>query len=314
MPIEAMIKSRKPHSKRARIGRELSEGQLAVVLNVPVIFLLALLIAYPLMYVVRLSVSDASLSSLRNNTISFVGLRNYISILQDDLFVTTLLRTLAFGAVSVFLMMAIGLFVALAMNRSSVWISRVTRMVILLPWAVPAIANGVMWSFIFNPRYGHLNALLLGLGLIDAPLSYLGQPLSAMISVIIAYVWRVFPFSALLFHAALQNIPQELYEAAEVDGASKWQQFSRVTLPMLRPVIAVLLIMRTAFALTIFDEVFALTRGGPGTSTWTSAWYSYFTTFDRLRFDLGGTSSLILSLVIFVLAYIYIRFVYRQEG
>jgi ABC-type sugar transport system permease subunit len=310
----AEIKTQKQYIKLYRSRRELTEGQLAVVLNLPVVGLLVLLIAYPLLYTVRLSFSEATLSSLRNNTVSFAGFRNYITIMQDDLFMTTLLRTFVFGAVSVFLMISVGLFVALAMNRSNVWISRITRMFILLPWAVPAIANGVMWSFIFNPRYGHLNALLLGLGIIDSPLSYLGQPLPAMISVIIAYVWRVFPFCALLFHAALQNIPMELYEAAEVDGATKWQQFWRVTLPMLRPVIAVLLIMRTAFALTIFDEVFALTRGGPGTSTWTSAWYSYFTTFDRLRFDLGGTSALILSLVIFALAYIYIRFVYRQEG
>jgi multiple sugar transport system permease protein len=297
----------------AFISRELSEGQLAFVLNLPVIILLGLLIVSPLAYVVKLSFSEATLSGLRKGVTPFVGLRNYFTVFSDPLFVESLLRTLAFGAVSVILMIAIGLFMAIAMNMEHVWLSRLTRALILLPWAVPAIANGVMWGFIFNPRYGHLNALLLNLGILKEPISYLGQPFSAMVCVIIAYVWRVFPFSAILFHAALQNIPKEFYEAADVDGASTLQQFWSITLPMLRPVIAVLLILRTAFALTIFDEVFALTRGGPGTSTWTTAWYSYYTSFSNLQFDLGATSALILALVIFVLAFLYIRYLYRPE-
>jgi len=296
------------------IGKELNERQLALGLNLPVIIVLIALIGYPLFYACRLSISQATIAGLRTNNLPFAGIKNYVAVLSDPLFITTLLRTLIFGAISVSLMIAVGLFVAVAMNQENVWLSRLTRASVILPWAVPAIANGVMWSFVFNPRYGHLNAFLFTLGLIDKPLTYLSQPLTAMACVIWAYVWRVFPFSALLFHAALQGISKEIYEAAEVDGASEWTQFWKITFPLLRPVIAVLLVLRTAFALTIFDEVFAMTRGGPGTSTWTAAWYSYFTTFDRLKFDQGAASAFVLAMVIFALAILYIRFVYtRQE-
>lgn len=293
--------------------RELSEEKLALVLNLPVILLLGLLIGYPIAYVVRLSLSDVTLMGLRQGDLPFTGITNFVVVFRDSLFVQSLVRTVAFGVVSVTLMITVGLLMAIAMNMEHLWISRITRTFILLPWAVPSIANAVMWSFIFNPRYGHLNGFLLSLGLIESPMSYLGRPAGAMIAVIVAYVWRVFPFSAILLHASLQGISKELYEAADVDGATRFQSFWKITMPMLQPIIAVLLVIRTVFALTVFDEVYALTRGGPGTSTWTAAYYSYYTSFSNLQFGLGSTSALVLSFVIFFLSYLYIRYVYTKQ-
>jgi len=287
-------------------------NQLAFLLNIPTIVIMLLLIAYPLGYAFYLSVHQVTMSTLRSGNPPFVGLQNYLTVLSDPLFLTTLGRTLLMGAISVFLMLAIGLFVALGMNMKNTRLSWVTRALVLIPWAVPPVANGLMWSFIFNSRYGHLNAALYSLGLIDDFIRFLSSPTLAFAAVVIAYVWRVMPFSALLYHAALAGIPKEIYEAAEVDGASAWQKFWHITLPLLRPVTAVLLILRTAFALMIFDEVFALTSGGPGDSTWTAAWYSYWTTFRLIRFDTGSASAFILAVVIGIFAWVYVKFIYRR--
>ena len=287
-------------------------NQLAFLLNIPTIVIMLLLIAYPLGYAFYLSVHQVTMSTLRSGNPPFVGLQNYLTVLSDPLFLTTLGRTLLMGAISVFLMLAIGLFVAIGMNMKNTRLSWVTRALVLIPWAVPPVANGLMWSFIFNSRYGHLNAALYSLGLIDDFIRFLSSPTLAFAAVVIAYVWRVMPFSALLYHAALAGIPKEIYEAAEVDGASAWQKFWHITLPLLRPVTAVLLILRTAFALMIFDEVFALTSGGPGDSTWTAAWYSYWTTFRLIRFDTGSASAFILAVVIGIFAWVYVKFIYRR--
>jgi multiple sugar transport system permease protein len=293
---------------------ELGINQLAFLLNIPTVVILVLLIAYPLGYAFYLSIHEVTISTLRSGETPFVGLKNYITVLQDPLFLTTLGRTLVMGLLSVFLMLAIGLFVAMGMKMEHARISYVTRALVLMPWAVPPIANGLMWSFIFNSRYGHLNSTLYSLGFIDHFIRFLSDPTLAFLAVIIAYVWRVMPFSALLYHAALAGIPKEVYEAAEVDGANPWQQFWHITLPLLRPVTAVLLILRTAFALMIFDEVFALTSGGPGDSTWTAAWYSYWTSFRLIRFDTGSAAAFILAVVIGIFAWFYIKFVYRRMG
>jgi len=287
-------------------------NQLAFLLNIPTIVIILLLIAYPLGYAFYLSIHEVTISTLRSGYPPFVGLQNYLTVLSDPLFLTTLGRTLLMGAISVFLMLAIGLFVAIGMNMENTRLSWVTRALVLIPWAVPPVANGLMWSFIFNSRYGHLNAALYSLGFIDDFIRFLSSPTLAFAAVVIAYVWRVMPFSALLYHAALAGIPKEIYEAAEVDGASAWQKFWHITLPLLRPVTAVLLILRTAFALMIFDEVFALTSGGPGDSTWTAAWYSYWTTFRLIRFDTGSASAFILAVVIGIFAWVYVKFIYRR--
>lgn len=292
---------------------EMGQNQLAFLLNVPTAFVVLLIIAYPIGYAVYLSLHEVTISGLRSGDVPFAGLRNYATILSDQLFMTTLLRTVIFGIVAVVSMMAVGLFVAMAMNWKTTRLSMVTKALVLLPWAIPPVGNGLMWSFIFNSNYGHFNALLYSLGLVEDFIPILSDDLLAVLAVLVAYVWRVFPFAALLFHAALQGIPAELYEAAEVDGASVWQRFWTITFPLLRPVMAVLLILRTAFALTIFEEVFALTQGGPGTATWTAAWYSYNLTFSQIKFDTGAASAFVLTLVIAAFAVIYFRFVYTTD-
>ena len=207
----------------------------------------------------------------------------------------------------------IGLAVALTISDERVWIARVTRVLILIPWAVPPVVNGLLWSFIANAQYGYLNRALHKLGLITDYVNWLGDPRLAMEVVIAAYVWRTTPFNILLYHAALQGIPREVYEAAAVDGASPWQSLWRLTLPLLRPIVAVTLILRTTFSFTVFDEILAITQGGPGNDTWVAAWYTYRTAFQPpFNIGLGAASAWVLAVLTGLAALAYVRLVYRR--
>jgi multiple sugar transport system permease protein len=299
---------------RAGTGsRELSAGALAAVMNVPALVCLALVLAYPTLYSAWLTVHEVNLRTLRAGDFPWSGLANFARLFRDDIFWLSLGHTLVFVAACVSLEVVIGLAIALVVNERRVWLSRLTRALILVPWAVPPIVNGLLWAFIFNGQYGYLNRTLGVLGLIDAPVNWLGHPRLALMAVIVAYVWRTTAFNVLLYHAALQGIPDEIYEAAAVDGASPWGSLSRITLPLLAPVIAVTLILRTTFGFMVFDEIMAITQGGPGNDTWVAAWYTYRVSFQPpFNIGLGAASAWVLALIIGALAIVYVKFVYRR--
>jgi multiple sugar transport system permease protein len=183
----------------------------------------------------------------------------------------------------------------------------------LLPYAIPPIANGLIWTFMYSFQFGFLNRILFTLGLTTDPVNWAGNPSTALYAVTVPYIWRTLPFAIILVHAALQGIPRELYEQAAIDGANAWHRFTKITLPMLRQIIAIILILRTAFAFTVFEEILAITQGGPGDATWVAAWYSYKITFaPPNNFGMGAASSYVLAAMIGVLAWAYMRFVFRR--
>ena len=296
-----------------RRAGEAPAGRLALILNLPTLVALTCVLAYPIGFAGYLSLHEVSIRQLRSGAFPFVGLANFARLFQDEVFWLSLRHTLVFVAATVTLEVVIGLAVALTISDERVWISRVTRVLILIPWAVPPVVNGLLWSFIANAQYGYLNRTLHKLGLITDYVNWLGEPRLAMAVVIAAYVWRTTPFNILLYHAALQGIPAEVYEAAAVDGASPWQSLWRLTLPLLRPIVAVTLILRTTFSFTVFDEILAITQGGPGNDTWVAAWYTYRTAFQP-PFDigLGAASAWVLAVLIGLAALAYVRLVYRR--
>jgi ABC-type sugar transport system permease subunit len=296
-----------------RRAGEAPAGRLALILNLPTLAALACVLAYPIGFAGYLSLHEVSIRHLRSGEFPFVGLANFTRLFQDEVFWLSLRHTLVFVAASVTLEVVIGLAIALTISDERVWLSRVTRLLILIPWAVPPVVNGLLWSFIANAQYGYLNRALHKLGLITDYVNWLGQPQLAMAVVIAAYVWRTTPFNILLYHAAIQGIPAEVYEAAAVDGASPWQSLWRLTLPLLRPIIAVTLILRTTFSFMVFDEILAITQGGPGNDTWVAAWYTYRTAFQPpFNIGLGAASAWVLALIIGLAALVYVRLVYRR--
>jgi len=271
---------------------ELSAGRLALLLNAPALAGLFLVLAYPICFAGYLSLHTVSIRELRSGEFPFAGLANFARLLADPVFWLALRHTFVFVAASVLLEVLIGLAIALVISDERVWL---------------------LWSFILNAQFGYLNRVLHKLGLISEYINWLGHPWLAMGAVVAAYVWRTTPFNVLLYHAALQGIPATLYEAAAVDGASPWQSLWQVTLPLLRPMVAVTLILRTTFGFMVFDEILAITQGGPGNDTWVAAWYTYRRAFQP-PFDigLGAASAWILAIIVGLIALAYVRLVYRR--
>jgi ABC-type sugar transport system permease subunit len=236
----------------------------------------------------------------------FVGLGNYAEILGDGRFWGAMLHTAFFTAASVALELGLGLFLALALHRAFRGRGLV-RAAVLVPWALPTIVAGLLWRFLFDAQAGIANAVLLGLGVIDEPVVWLVQAATAWVPVILADVWKTTPFVALLLLAGLQNIDAALHEAAAVDGAGFWRQLWHVTLPLLRPALAVALIFRTLDAFRVFDLIYVLTGGGPGTATEPIALYAFNALFSNLRFGYGAALSVIVFLVTFLLALLYLK-------
>ena len=294
-------------------AREPSAGALALRLNLPSGLVLLAVLAWPVLYAGWLSLHEVGLRQLRSGDLPFAGAANYVRLFADDVFWLALRHTVVFVAVAVALEVVIGLAIALVIDDERVALSRLTRVLLLVPWGVPPVVNGLLWAFIFNAQYGYLNRALLALGLVREPVNWLGDPTLAMVAVITAYVWRTTPFNILLYHAGLRGIPRDYYEAAAVDGASGWRRFWHISLPLLRPVIAVSLILRTTFGFMVFDEIFAITQGGPGNATWVAAWYTYRAAFQPpFNIGLGAASAWVMALILGVAAIAYARLVGRR--
>ena len=234
----------------------------------------------------------------------FIFLDNYSIIFSDPYFWGSIKRTLLFMVVSLFFEFSIGIGVAQLLNTKFVGKGFLTT-IIIIPWAIPITVNGIMWKWIFNPSYGAWNALLTQIGLIPAYQAWLSTPVSAMIILIGCYVWKVFPLVAILTLAAMQTIPDSLYEAAYVDGASKWYQFWHITLPLIMPSLMVTLILKTVDAFKVFDIIYIMTSGGPMDSTKTIAFFSYLETFKYMDFGKGAAIAIIMTVVISVFAAFY---------
>lgn len=230
----------------------------------PALLLLLTLVAYPFCIALYFSVSNTMVGVPG----SFVGLRNFINLLHNDIFLQTLKNSFIFTSVSVFFKTVLGLTLALLLNQK-LWFKKFIRGAILLPFVIPTALSTLGWWWMFDSLYSVVNWTLYHLGLIGSPyeLNWLGTAHLAMAAVIIVNVWRGLPFFAISILAGLVAIPRELYEAAETDGAGKVGKFFYITLPLLRPVLVIVVLFSTIFTLSDFNIVYVLTRGGPINST-----------------------------------------------
>jgi trehalose/maltose transport system permease protein len=238
----------------------------------------------------------------------FVGLKNYIDLFHDERFLAALKTTVIFTVVSVALETVFGLLIAVIVNQPFKFRGAV-RAAMLIPWAIPTAISSQMWKWMFNDQGGIMTKFLEKLNIIEPGFPILGSPNTALWAIIAVDVWKTTPFMALLILAGLQLIPEELYEAARIDGANLLQRFTKITLPMLSSTIAVALIFRTLDALRIFDVVFIMTRGSVGTET--LAVYNRVLLMDRAFtgawFGYGSALSVIIFLLISIFAIIYIK-------
>jgi multiple sugar transport system permease protein len=285
-----------------------SEKTLACLLLAPAFALLALIVVYPIGKLVWNSFFDLRLSG--GEPARFVGLENYALVLQDTEFWNATWNTLLITLVTVPGALVVGLGLALLANLPfrRRW---PVRLALLLPWALPLSFAGLIFAWFFHTEYGVVNDVMRRLG-DGEPTMWLLRPGWAFAAICLTIIWKTSSFIALILLAGLQMIPRSLYEAAEVDGASRWQQFWQITLPMLMPSIVVALIFRTITALQTFDIPYTMTRGGPGNATETLAMLIHKTTIDYLDLGYGSTLAVCMFLLSLMVTAVYLRRIGRE--
>jgi ABC-type sugar transport system permease subunit len=283
----------------------MTDRRLAWAFVLPALGLVALVAIFPLGWTVWESLHLHDLRMPWRGR-PFIGLANYAELLGDPRFLGALLHTALFTLVSVALELGLGLFVALALDRAFRGRGAV-RAVVLLPWAIPTVVAALLWRFMFESQAGIVNAALVSAHVVDEPVVWFVRAATAWVPVVLADVWKATPFVALLLLAGLQSIDRSLYEAAAVDGAGWWWQLRHVTLPLLRPAILVALVFRTLDAFRVFDLIYVMTGGGPGTSTEPIALYTFAALLQNLRFGYGAALSVVVFVVTFGMAMGYVR-------
>lgn len=275
----------------------------------PALLVTAAVILYPALQTVWLGLHSFVLFD--PDSMRFIGLGNFKALLADELFWISLSNSVIWVVCAVGLQFALGLVTALLLNQTFTGRS-LARALVVVPWALPSVIIGLMWTWMYDLNLGVFNDLLMRVGLIDSPVAWLAQPGTALAAVILALVWQGFPFFAVMILAGLQTIPSEHYEAAAMDGASRWQTLRFVTLPALREVIATALLLRTIWVANSLDVILVMTGGGPGYETHTLPLYAFLKAYSAMEFGYASALSLVLTLLLLGAVAFYVRRVARQ--
>jgi multiple sugar transport system permease protein len=281
--------------------RQLSEGaraerRLGWLLCAPAVIVMIAVTAYPIAYAVYLSLERYNLEL--PNAIKFVGLSNYAAVLTSPVWWHALIVTLIITVVSVAFELVLGMLLALLMHRT-IFGRNTVRTAALIPYGIVTVAAAYSWQYAWTPGIGYLSALLPA-G--SAPLSHTGQAIGV---IILAEVWKTTPFMALLLLAGLSLVPEDLQRAAKVDGATAWQRFTRITLPLMKPAILVALLFRTLDAFRIFDNIYILTQGGNNTGSVSILGYDNL--FNALNLGIGSAISILIFIFVAIIAVLFIK-------
>lgn len=275
----------------------------------PAILFLLIFVIYPVFDVLRLSLFAIDFATDQER---FVGTENFAQILRDPKLASVAWNTLVWTVFSLIGQFGLGLAAALCINQNLPGMS-VIRTILLLPYVVPVIALALFWRWMLDGSFGIVSAALQSAGFLALDQSPLALPDGAMVSVVLANIWRGFPFVMISYWAALQGIPGEQYEAARVDGASTWQEFRYVTLPHLASITKVMLVLRLIWTVTFFDIIWLITRGGPGGATEHWPIWIYQETMGFFRFGMGAALAVFLAGILIVCSVVYLLLL-RREG
>ncbi|MCY1628460.1 sugar ABC transporter permease [Bacillus paralicheniformis] len=276
-----------------------------------VLFMLAL-IGYPLIYNIILSFQNVSLANIASKDISFIGIDNYQRLAQDKVFWASLKNTLLYTAGSVVFQFAIGFLLALFFSMKF-RLAPFLRGLMMVSWLIPLTVTALLFKFMMASNEGVFNQLLLSWGMIDNPIPWLSDPKIAIWSVIIANIWVGIPFNMLLISAGLSSLPEDVYESASLDGANAFQKFIHLTLPLLRPVITVVMMLGFIYTFKVFDLVFVMTGGGPVHATEVLSTVSYRYSFDEFQFSMGAASANVLFFILLLISLVYLRLIKKDE-
>ena len=291
-----------------RLNRE--EERYGYALILPAMIVVFGVIIIPI--ITTLVYSFVNIDPLSSHNGEFAGFSFYAKALSSKEFWDDLGRTLYFTAASTAIETVFGLMIALLLNENFPGV-RFLRAIIIIPWAIPTVVNGSLWKLMLNGEYGVINALLQRMHLIEAYQSWLGNPQTAMLCIVIADAWKMTPLAVIFFLAALQGIDKTRYEAARVDGAGPFRSFLAITLPALKPTILVIIVMRTVEKFKAFDIFYLMTRGGPANSTKTLMYDTYLQAFTNLNYSEAATLAYLIVLVVVMMTMVYIRMMKRGD-
>lgn len=284
-----------------------SEKGLAYLILIPVSVLIFFMAYFP-------AIQSFRFSLMYYNTrlpakIRFVGLENYMKILQKQDFLNALWRSGYFMLLSIVVIIPVAVGIAVVLNQN-IKGRAILRTLIILPWAIPPVVNGFLWKWLLNGDYGFLNGILYQFGFISEYQPWLKEPFAALNWAVLTFVWRFTPFVTILILGALQSIPNSIYEAAKVDGAGIWSRFRFITIPMIRPILVIALVIIMIQSFTVFDEIYTLT--GLDASTKTLMMYGYELAFERGRIGLGSALAYMIGIFMFAITMIYIKLLYKE--
>jgi multiple sugar transport system permease protein len=301
MAREATLAAPVVRSLLSRHARELLTGYCYLI---PVILALGCTVLFPILKAMQMSLYNHVL--IKPQEYGYVGLANYARLLHDEVFWLSLWNSFVwvFGSVT---FQFLGGFAAALLLHQPFRARVVVRTLTLLPWIIPGVVVALIWEFIYQPNYGLLNDILSRAGLMTERIAWLANPSLAMPAVILANIWRGVPFFAIMLLAGLQAIPGELYEAARVDGASVFQRFRCITLPMLKPIIVVATATRVVWTFNYADLIFVMTSGGPANATQITSTYTLLQAYSNLDFGYAATLSVTLLLIMLAFTVLYLR-------
>jgi multiple sugar transport system permease protein len=288
-----------------RAGRPRLRQALRWAFLLPAVGYLLFAFAIPIAYNLVLSFEQTSPATISHLTAPFAGLSNYTSTLKDPTADSAIIRTFSFTVLSLLFQFLIGFALALLFNLRFP-LNRFTRSLILVPWLLPLLVTGTIFKFLFQLEAGAVNQILIDIHLIGQPIGFELSPSWAYVTVLITNIWIGVPFFTVLLYSALQDVPPDLLDAARIDGAGPWRRLTRVTLPIIAPVIEVVFVLGFVFTIKVFDVVIGLTNGGPANSTQLIATWAYNLSFQEFDYGAGAAMNTVLLLVALVAAPLYI--------
>lgn len=288
----------------------MQKKQIGILLCLPSFIIIFCVLGYPLGYSIYISFLKMNIaSSLRGP--EFIGLTNYVNALYDIKLWAAIGRTTYITLWDVLVGTSLGLLMALLLNTMLKG-RGILRAIVLFPFILPPVVNGLIWKWVYNPNYGFLNGFLYQIGIIREYQSWLSQPWTALHMIILANLWQGTAFAYILYLGGLQSIPLQLYDAAKIDGASRCQTLTRITLPLLLPITLVVVVLKTILTFKLFDLIYVLTGGGPANSTQVITYYIYKKSFDFLEFGGAAALSYILTLLLLVFVYVYYKLLQKE--
>ena len=278
----------------------------------PSVLFLGAILGFPILYSIAISFQKFNLATLVSGKAQFIGLQNYIAILGNPQLKNALVHSLIFTFFSILFQFTIGLGLAILLNKSFP-LNNVMRGLLLSGWQIPSVVTGTVFLWLFNLDYGLVNFLLTSFRLVNEPIAWFFQANTAMVAVIIANIWLGIPFNVILLSAGIAGLPEDVYEAATVDGANGWQKIFYITIPLLKSTIMAVLMLGFIYTLRVFDIIWIMTKGGPGTATEVLPTLAYRLSFINFNFGQSAAVSVIILAILLIAAVLYLKFTFEEE-